>query len=219
MCAVADQRSPMRHKAGHASGGHDALTGNLDANARVAVDIVGGGSGTRRTIRFAAGTGLGITVADDAQAEVVTVTPTLDEGILRYASLELTAAQVKALRATPITCVAAPAAGKMIEFISAVLALDYGTVVYTLGVPPADLQFRYHDGAGVPVSLVATSTGFLDQAADGAKIVTAQGTPYFTRAQCEAKAIVLHNVGLAELLNGDSPLAVRVAYRVHLTGW
>lgn len=193
------------------------LPATLDANARVKIDIAGGGSGTRRTVHFAAGTGLAVTVVDDAPGEAVTVTPSLLETHLRYAALELSAAQVKALKATPIECIAAPGVGKMIEFVSAVLAMDYGTVVYV--VAANDLQFKYTNGAGPPVSLISISAGFLDQAADGARILAAQGSPYFTKAQAENTAVVLHNIGLAELLNGDSPLAVRATYRVHLTGW
>jgi len=70
-------RAPSLHRAKHASGGSDALTGNLDATARVAVDIVGGGSGTRRKVRFIGSLALAVTVADDAQNELVTVTPTV----------------------------------------------------------------------------------------------------------------------------------------------
>lgn len=72
-----EQRTPIRHQGRHASTGSDPITGLLDANARLAVDIVGGGSGTRRKLRFAAGTGPAITVADDAGNELVTVTVSL----------------------------------------------------------------------------------------------------------------------------------------------
>jgi len=75
MCApVGDQRSPTRHKAGHASGGHDALTGNLDANARIIIRQEGQLVGTRRAINLAESLGIGLIVADDAQAEEVDLT-------------------------------------------------------------------------------------------------------------------------------------------------
>jgi len=131
---------------------------------------------------------------------------------------ELTAAQVKALRASPATIVPAGGAGTMIEFVSAVLLLDYETVVYALGAGD-DLAFKYANGAGASVSLIGETTGFLDQAADVAKVVTALGSPFFTKAQCENQAIVLHNIGAAEVLNGDSSLLVHVSYHVRTTGW
>ena len=65
---------PSAHASSHASGGSDALTGNLDANARVGVMNAGTLVGTRRRLNFIAGTNVTINVADDATNEKVDVT-------------------------------------------------------------------------------------------------------------------------------------------------
>lgn len=66
------------HKTTHETGGSDALTGNLDANARVGVRInTGASTYTRRRINFIAGTGIVISAVDDSGSEEVDVTISL----------------------------------------------------------------------------------------------------------------------------------------------
>jgi hypothetical protein len=62
------------HASTHAAGGSDPITGNLDANARVAVQNSGTLVGTRRAINFIAGTNVSLNIADDATNERVNVT-------------------------------------------------------------------------------------------------------------------------------------------------
>jgi hypothetical protein len=65
---------PSAHASTHASGGSDALTGNLDANARVGVMNAGTLVGTRRRVNFIAGTNVSLNAVDDATNEKVDVT-------------------------------------------------------------------------------------------------------------------------------------------------
>jgi len=65
---------PSAHANTHQSGGSDALTGNLDANARVGVMNSGTLVGTRRRINLIAGTNVTLNVADDATNEKIDVT-------------------------------------------------------------------------------------------------------------------------------------------------
>jgi hypothetical protein len=62
------------HGATHSTGGPDALTGNLDANARLAVAKSGTTTGTRRKLNLIPGTNINVTTADDAAGEKVDVT-------------------------------------------------------------------------------------------------------------------------------------------------
>jgi hypothetical protein len=64
----------VSHGVTHSSGGGDALTGNLDANARTAVAKNGTTTGTRRKVNFIPGTNINITTADDSGNEAVDVT-------------------------------------------------------------------------------------------------------------------------------------------------
>jgi len=68
------QITDFSHASTHASGGSDALTGNLDANARVNVRQGGTSIGTRRSINFIAGTNVSLNIVDDAVNEKVDVT-------------------------------------------------------------------------------------------------------------------------------------------------
>jgi hypothetical protein len=65
---------PSTHATTHQSGGSDALTGNLDANARVGVMNAGTLVGTRRRVNFIAGTNVSLNAVDDATNEKVDVT-------------------------------------------------------------------------------------------------------------------------------------------------
>jgi len=67
------QITDFAHASTHATGGSDALTGNLDANARVGVMNAGTLVGTRRRVNFIAGTNVTLNVADDAANEKVDV--------------------------------------------------------------------------------------------------------------------------------------------------
>ena len=68
---------------------------------------------------------------------------------IRSIETVITSAQVKAIRATPIAVVPAPGAGKVLEFISALLQLNYGTNAFT---GAQNFALKYKDGASAQVS-------------------------------------------------------------------
>ena len=145
----------------------------------------------------------------------------LHESGLRYAEVTLTAAVIKGLRAAPAVLVAAPAAGKVHEFISAQLFLDYGgTNGFT---ETADnLVVRYTDGTGVIVSQAIEMTGFIDQVADTMTTVLAKIDAIAAKTACDAKALVLHNTGDGEIAGNaanDNVIRAKIVYRVHAAGW
>lgn len=136
-------------------------------------------------------------------------------GEVQTATVAITAAEVKALRATPITLVAAPGANKVIELISCKLKLDYGSEVFT---ETADnLAIKYTDGSGVAVSDTIESTGFIDQSADTMTSAVPVKDAIVTVAGSANKPLVLHNTGDGEIAgnaSNDSVLDVYVLYRV-----
>lgn len=141
------------------------------------------------------------------------------DGQLQSAEVSLTASQIKALRATPITVVAAPGSGKILEFMSAMLLLDYGTTQFAEDGGGSNLGFRYTDGSGIQISQTIESTGFIDQAADTMTTVLKKIDAITAKTGCENKAIVIHNIGAGEIVTGDSVMRIKLNYRVWTTGW
>jgi hypothetical protein len=139
-------------------------------------------------------------------------------GSVQYAEVALTNAEMLALRATPKTLVAAPGAGKVLEFISAVILFDY-TGAYT---ETADnMAVKYTDGSGAIVSETIEATGFVDATADTMTTAIAKADVIVAKSGSENKALVLHNTGDGEYGGGNAANAIRVkvAYRLHNTGF
>lgn len=148
------------------------------------------------------------------------VQPTQD-GLFFFTEVSITAAQIKAIRATPITLVAAPAAGKALRFLGAELILDYGgSNVFTESTN--NLAIRYTNGSGVIVSGTIETTGFIDQSADTATGAIPVIDGIVAKAGVEAQALVLHNTSGAEIAGNaanDNVVRVKTWYSVFTTGW
>jgi len=145
----------------------------------------------------------------------------LQRNVLQSATIALTSAQVKALRAAPQVLVAAPGAGQVIEFVSANVRLDYGTNVFTVGAGD-DLAVKFKDGTGPSVSENIETTGFLDQTTDIATSAIPKKDAIVTKANCENQPLVLHGIGGAEIAGNaanDSVVRLDVSFRVHSTVW
>lgn len=145
-------------------------------------------------------------------------TAKLDTSTIQYATVSLTNAEMLALRATPKTLVAAPGAGYMIEFLSAELLFDYvGAYTETAD----NMAIKYNNGAGASVSETIECTGFVDATADSVIKAAPASSAVLAKTACENLALVLHNTGDGEYGGGNAGNAVRVkvAYRVHATGF
>lgn len=140
---------------------------------------------------------------------------TIAVGRTLYRKLRLTSAQIKALRATPITLVDA-VPGKMIEFVGANLKLDYGSNVFTESAD--NLAVRYTNGSGAIVSDAIEATGFIDQSADTQTNALPKIDAIVASASAEGKALVLHNTGDGEYAGNaanDNTIVVTVRYVLH----
>lgn len=72
---MSNARTPTAHAASHQTGGSDALGSTIDSNAKVAVNKNSGATvGTRRRLNLIEGSGVTLTIADDAGNEEVDVT-------------------------------------------------------------------------------------------------------------------------------------------------
>ena len=132
----------------------------------------------------------------------------------------ITSAQIKAIRATPITIATAPGAGLVIDLESAVLLLKYGgTNAFT---NPQNFAIKYVNGSGVAISQAITAAGFIDQTGNMRTSAAPKVDQVATQAQCENQVIVLHNTGASEITGNaanDNVVIVRVSYNIYPTGF
>jgi hypothetical protein len=164
------------------------------------------GSGTQ--IDF---TAKGATSTDDGSKTTYNFDP-----MIAVATVTLTNAEIKALRATPKTLVAAPGAGKVIELVSAQLKLSGGTNALTESAD--NMAIRYTDGSGAIVSQAIEATGFIDQTAATLTNALPKIDAIVAYASGANKALVLHNTGDGEWggnAAADVTMTVDIAYRVH----
>lgn len=135
------------------------------------------------------------------------------EGTVR---LTLTNAQIKALRATPITVVPAAGAGRVIQLVSATLRLNYGgTNAFT--ITNTEFQFKYVNGSGAAASQAVATSGFLNQTADTLTNALPKVDVAGAAATLRNAPLVIHNSGSAEVLGNagnDNTVTLDIRYRV-----
>jgi hypothetical protein len=133
-------------------------------------------------------------------------------------TLDITSAQVKALKATPLAITAAPGAGNFIQFLGATLALDYGSNGFT---ESSDNLVIEYETSGVDASAAIETTGFLDQTADMITTVIPAAIAAAVPASFSGKKLMLFNSGDGEIAGNaanDSVLRISVTYAVRALG-
>lgn len=132
------------------------------------------------------------------------------------ATKNITSAQVKALRATPITLVSTPGSGKMISFIAAFNRLNYGgNNAFTNA---QSCSIKYKDATGTQITGGALAAAFLTATANSitpAIVITTPG-PSVT-ADFVNQPLVLCNNGASEITGnaaGDNTIDFWVYYIV-----
>jgi hypothetical protein len=130
----------------------------------------------------------------------------------------ITNAEMLALRATPKTLVAAPGAGKYLEFVGATIFFDRAGA-YTESAD--NMAVKLGTGAGTAVSETIEATGLVDAAGDVVMPVKPATSAVIAKAAAENLALVLHNTGDGEYGGGNASneIIVEVVYRVHATGF
>ena len=140
-------------------------------------------------------------------------TPDHDTGIVSVSSVQsvdvvISSGELLFLHTTPKTLVEAPGAGRAIVFENAVFFLDYNSAAYAAIAAGDDLNIKYTDGSGATVGTLET-TGFLDLTADSYNIVKPSADSVILPANAPLVASLA-----GAITTGDSPLAVRVFYRI-----
>lgn len=158
-----------------------------------------------------------VSIADDADRLDLLEPVTLgSDNSVQSALVTVSSAELLALNATPKTLVAAPGANKAIIFEGATLQMVYNSAAYTGVAVGEDLAFKYTNAAGAQVA-GCEATGFLDQTTNQVRYAR-----YFTNAAAALVSditpvanapLVLHML-VGEIATGNSPLYVKVYYRV-----
>jgi hypothetical protein len=126
---------------------------------------------------------------------------------IRYKTVKITSAEILALNATPKELVAAPGAGRAIEFVSAVLHLDYGTTTYTAN---GTLTVRTATSNSV-LSGVLAAAELLHSTAD--KVATM--VPASTGIGLDINEAIELFEPTGECTTGNGTLTIVVGYRIH----
>lgn len=128
--------------------------------------------------------------------------------IARTAIVALSSAQVLALNATPISVLAAPAAGTA-HRILAVEAYKPAGTGYAGIAAGEDIALRYTNGSGATLATIE-ATGFLDQATAQSRF----GAVVATDITPVAAAAVVAHMTTGEITTGDSTIYLRITYRI-----
>ena len=140
------------------------------------------------------------------------VSDDLHPNTIQMTEVAVTVAEMLALRATPKTLVAAPGAGYVLEFISALFIYDYAAAFTETD---DNIDVKYTGTSGAIASTELDATGLLDATSDQIRTLK----PIVTDLTPVANALLcLHNSGNGEWGGTGSPCRVKVAYRVHATG-
>lgn len=120
----------------------------------------------------------------------------------------ISTAELLLLNTTPKDLVAAPGAGLAIVPVDAVLFLDYATTAYDGIASGEDIVLRYTDGSG-NIAGTVEATGFLDASADAHRVALFSSLIVPT-----ANAKLVAHMATGNIATGDSPLKIKLRYRV-----
>lgn len=153
------------------------------------------------------------TVSDAEYAALQEILPSeLPEKAIQYAEVLVTSAEILALNTTPKVLVASPGAGKVLELISAVLILDYNSAAYA-----TNGNLTIANNTGTAMSNTVLLANLLAKTADTMVALHPLATADTGVALLEDEPLELQ-CATGDPVTGDSPLRVKIAYRVHETG-
>lgn len=140
------------------------------------------------------------------------------DSIQKTDTVELSNADIKALRATKKTLVTTPGADKFLEFVSARLILDYGSEVLTEAEDNMVIQYAT---SGVDATDAIDATGFITASADTVIDVLPKAMGAVVATNLVNNALELFNTGDAEYggnASADTTITVKITYRIHTAG-
>lgn len=139
---------------------------------------------------------------------------------VKEVSLALTNAQIKALKATPITIVAAPGVGSVIVPIDCQVYLLYGTSAFTANASDNNVTIKRVGGSTL---LTGCAQAFVQATSSGVcKLVPGSASIADTKLLSDNIALQVANAGAAEIAGNagnDNTMIVKLTYRVDSLTW
>jgi hypothetical protein len=133
------------------------------------------------------------------------------EKITHSKTVRIPSATVKALNGAPYTLVAAPGAGKVIEFMKAIMTLEFNTTAYA--VPNTD------HALAIGGATFDNDTELQALLESSSRATVALRAPAGSTPLTENAALTLSLTGTGQAATGDSDLIVEVIYQTHdITG-
>ena len=214
------------------------MTSNNVTNTPFPISIVNGGTGSTgataafnalsplttkgdiivfngtNNIRVAVGSDGNILTSSSGAASGVVYAATTTNPTILSSSTVITASQVLALRATPITVLSAQGAGVYVVPLIVILKLTYGgNNAFT---NPQTLAIKYTNAAGPQASSNITGTGFIDQSANKYQLAELNSGNVMPISSAENSQLVINNIGASEITGNaslDNSLTVVVLYK------
>lgn len=129
-------------------------------------------------------------------------------GMVYEKMVELTAAEILALYTTPKELVEAPGVGKIAEFISAVLFLDYNSATYATR---GDLTVNLHT-TGIAISNTLDAADLVQKTADTYVLLPVKDDEETVLQDNEALEL---RCATGNPVTGNSTIKVSIMYRIH----
>lgn len=179
----------------------DPLTADASSNAIAATF---GSNGVVYIIGFATKAG----VAGDLVGCRIAPAAVLNEDGIITVDVTLSTAQLLALNATPIQVAAAPGANKANVVEDVIAYMPYNSAAYAGIASNEDLVLRDTNGSGTIQATIET-TGFLDQTSTQVRVAVKAGAITPT-----PNAALVAHMTTGEIITGNSPVKLRIRYRI-----
>lgn len=133
---------------------------------------------------------------------------------LKLKEVSLTKANILAMNATPVSVVAAPGAGFVLEFLGAVLIYDFATAGYGGG---GDVTIRY-GGGGTTLSTTVTAANSFGAAADRIANIKMLDTAGGVLLTANTALVITNATGAFTDAPSNGVGRLKIHYAIHKTG-